>query len=52
MFHRTHFTILAHWLGFAEIIGLYFFVIRPIRVGFITVLVEYVEPAIIAVKGV
>ena len=52
MFHRTHFAILLHWLGFAGIIGLYFFVIRPIRVGFITVLVEYVEPTIIAAKGV
>ena len=52
MFHRTHFAILAHWLGFAGIIGLYFFVIRPIRVGFISMLIEYVEPAIIAAKGV
>ena len=52
MFHRTHFAILAHWLGFAGLIGLYFFVIRPIRVGFITMLIEYVEPAIIAAKGV
>ena len=52
MFHRTHFAILAHWLGFAGIIGLYFFIIRPIRVGFITMLIEYVEPAIITAKGV
>ena len=52
MFHRTHFAILAHWLGFAGIIGLYFFVIRPIRVGFISMLVEYAEPAIITAKGV
>ena len=52
MFHQAQFTILLHWLGFAGIIGLYFFVIRPIRVGFITVLVEYAEPAIITAKGV
>ena len=52
MFDRTHFAILAHWLGFAGIIGLYFFVIRPIRVGFISMLIEYAEPAIITAKGV
>ena len=52
MFQKAQFTILLHWLGFAGIIGLYFFVIRPIRVGFISMLVEYAEPAIIAVKGV
>ena len=52
MFHQAHFNVLAHWLGFAGIIGLYFFVIRPVRLGFISMLVEYVEPAIIAAKGV
>ena len=52
MFHRTHVAILAHWLGLAGLIGLYFFVIRPIRVGFISILIEYVEPAIITAKGV
>ena len=52
MFQKAHFTVLLHWLGFTGIIGLYFFVIRPIRVGFITVLVEYAEPAIITAKGV
>ena len=52
MFQKAHFTILLHWLGFAGIIGLYFFIIRPIRVGFISILIEYVEPAIIAAKGV
>ncbi len=24
MFHQAHFNVLAHWLGFAGIIGLYF----------------------------
>lgn len=52
MFQKANFKVLAHWLGFAGIIGLYFFVIRPIRVGFITMLIEYVEPAIITAKGV
>ena len=52
MIQKANFKVLAHWLGFAGLIGLYFFVIRPIRVGFITVLVEYAEPAIITAKGV
>ena len=52
MIQKANFKVLAHWLGFAGIIGLYFFIIRPIRVGFITVLVEYAEPAIITAKGV
>ena len=52
MFQKAHFTVLLNWLGFTGIIGLYFFVIRPIRVSFITVLVEYAEPAIITAKGV
>lgn len=34
----------VQWLGFAVIIGLYFFVIRPIRVGFISALMDYIEP--------
>ena len=49
---KANFKVLTHWLGFAGIIGLYFFVIRPIRVGFISMLVEYAEPAIITAKGV
>ena len=52
MIQKANFKVLAHWLGFAGIIGLYFFVIRPIRVGFTSMLIEYVEPAIITEKGV
>ncbi len=37
---------IALWLGFAVIIGLYFFVVRPIRVGFISVLMDYIEPGL------
>ena len=36
----------VQWLGFAVIIGLYFFVIRPIRVGFISALMDYIEPVL------
>ena len=37
---------LVHWLGFAVIIGLYFFLVRPIRVGFISALMDYIEPVL------
>ena len=37
---------IALWLGFAVIIGLYFFVVRPIRVGFISALLDYTEPVL------
>ena len=42
---------IIYWLGFAGIVILYFFV-RPIRVGFISLLVDYIEPALSTVKGV
>ena len=42
----------VQWLGFAVIIGLYFFVIRPIRVGFIAVLLDYMEPVLLTLKEV
>ena len=38
--------------GFASIIILYFFVVRPIRVGFISMLLDYMEPALSVLKGV
>ena len=43
---------IVHWLGFVGIIVLYFFVVRPIRVGFISVLLDYIEPAMSTVKEV
>lgn len=36
----------VHWLGFGVIIGLYFFLVRPIRVGFISALMDYIEPVL------
>ena len=43
---------IVHWLGFAVIIGLYFFVVRPIRVGFISTLMDYIEPVLLTQKEV
>ena len=42
----------VHWLGFAVIIGLYFFVVRPIRVSFISVLLDYMEPVLPTLQDV
>ncbi len=43
---------IIHWLGFVVIIGLYFFVLRPIRVGFIYHLLECFGQQIINIKEV
>lgn len=43
---------IIHWLGFGAIIGLYFFVVRPIRVGFISALMDYIEPVLPTLKEV
>ena len=43
---------IAFWLGFVVIIGLYFFVVRPIRVGFIYYLLEYFGQQITNIKEV
>jgi multisubunit Na+/H+ antiporter MnhG subunit len=42
----------VHWLGFGVIIGLYFFLVRPIRVGFVSVLLDYMEPVLLTLKEV
>lgn len=42
----------VHWLGFSAIIGLYFFVVRPIRVGFISVLMDFMDPILSTIKEV
>ena len=52
MFQKAHYTILLYWLGFAGIIGLYFIVVRPVRVGFISALLDYMEPVLSTLKDV
>jgi hypothetical protein len=42
---------IVHWLGFASIIGLYFFVVRPIRVGFISLLIDFLNQQFIDQSG-
>ena len=48
----SSFCYQTFWLCFASIIILYFFVVRPIRVGFISMLLDYMEPALSVLKGV
>ena len=43
---------IVHWLGFVGIIVMYFFVVRPFRVGFISVLLDYIEPVMSMANGV
>ena len=49
--HRSTPKIVT-WLGFAVIIGLYFFIVRPIRVGFISALLDYIEPVLPTLQDV
>ena len=43
---------IAFWLGFMVIIGLYFFLVRPIRVGIISALLDYIEPVLPTLQDV
>ena len=52
LFKQANLKVLIHWVGFAGIVVLYFYVLRPIRVGFISVLLDYIEPVVSTASGV